>query len=117
MTFAKCLEQLKPSRCAPFCRLYALRRQVRSLAKRRGLSRRKILFMLWGIVKRRWTGDAFMVFTDTINDVYDLVSNILRMFTVDVKRLLWYVAGLTRSQTFVRYLDRAHLHYGQHVVA
>ncbi len=117
MTFAKCLEQLKPSRRAPFCRLYALRRQVRSLAKRRGLSRREILRMLWGIVKKQWTGDAFMVFADTINDVYDLVSNILRMFTVVVKRLLWYVAGLSRSQTFVRYLNRVHLRHGQHAAA
>jgi hypothetical protein len=117
MTFAECLENLKPSRRGPYCRLYVLQQQVRTLAKRRGLSRRKMVYMLWGIVKKQWVGDAFMVFADTIDDVYDLVSNMLRMFTANVKRLLWYVAGLTRSQTFVRYLNRVHLRHGQHAAA
>jgi hypothetical protein len=117
MAFLTSLKELKPSRRTIFCRLHALRKRIRYFAKTRCISRREILRMLYRIMREKWTHIDFIVFTDTINDVFNDVCDILRMCTADVKRLLWYLAGLMGSNTVVNYLNKLCLRYGQHAAA
>jgi hypothetical protein len=105
MTFLELLKTLKPTRRGSFCRMHDLRKQLRTLCKKKGLTRLELLWFLRIMVSsRHYYGQHPM-----LDEVVVLVQNIGSTCDVKVERVLMYLAGYLPHLYMVAQLNRAKL--------
>lgn len=101
-----------PQRCMNmYSRLKDLRNVIRWKIKGHGLTRPMLYHMLKKIVFRRvWDMTAFVVMTDVIDDVYNVVANICSLCKIRRTTLLQYLAGYIGSSSIARHFASAKFH-------
>ena len=89
-------------------RLESLHDDICKRVKGRCLTRSMLYLILKGIVFRRvWDMTAFVIFTDFIDDIYNVVANIYSQCKVSRATIVRYLAGYIGLDAVSRHITKA----------